>query len=133
MILLSATVRSILYGTVQYCRQLFDKHKQIIETNTVYVFILFDDNTSRSYSPYRPPKPFVLYSSTRCTVSIDITHTRTRDRIDITCYLNKNIDDSKRILSFCRQQYKSYHTVTGPSSRSSSRSYCTVFKTKTPE
>ena len=49
------------------------EHNNSEQAKYTQSFILFDDNTSRSYSPFRFPKPFVLYSLTRSTVSIDIT------------------------------------------------------------
>ena len=68
-------------------------------TNTVYVFIHFDDNTSRSYSPYQPPKPFL-------------------QSIDITCYF-RHTKQAKYLHSFLS-------TVIQAVSHRPSRSYRTV-------
>ena len=91
-------------------------------TNTVYIFIHFDDNTSRFYTPYRTLKLFVLYSSTRCTISIDITrssaHKTSKNR-------SKSIEKSIVFILFS--------TAAIQVLKSSRRSDRTVSKTKKSE
>ena len=77
------------------------------ETNTQHkannrnkqsTFILFcRRNTNRSNAPYQPPKPFVLYSLTRCTVSIL--------RVIFSTQIDRHSETNS--FFFRRQQYKS--------------------------
>ena len=101
----SSPIDTVLYCTVLYSYFETNSNKIHVNTttNTVYVFIHFDNNTSRSYSPYQPPKPFL-------------------QSIDITCYFRHTkqakIDRNRlknwstfRIHSFCRHKSSSLQVV----------------------
>ena len=95
--------------------------KQIQSTYSFFLTTI----TSRSYSPYRTPKPFVLYSSTRCTISIDITRSSAPQNKQKSIEIDWKID---RLHSFfdVRPQVR-------PQVRPRSRSDRTVSKSKTPD
>ena len=109
--------------TVRYNTALFlQTHNKIhvnTNTRTQHIFILFDDNTSRSYSPYSTLKSFLLYSiiryQYRSILVLFSAHKTSKNRsksIEKSIVIDRKIP--KRIHSFPRQQYSSSPQVLKP-------------------